>query len=196
MRWTDAIAAGDWALAGEVALKALEVAMRKGFEDIVTKIVSPFVETVAGLLKNLPGTGGFFAQIEMAAQIGGAGLFDFGGDEAGRELDELKKKAKEARREVEGRKPRSLPLDVDSPDIVAPALVAPSLEVAAVPEMESVQQEISARMSAMGGFNAASLGGMFGDSGSKIEEHTKRSAEFLGKLLEQGKKARDGLVWS
>ncbi len=192
---TDAIAAGDWALAGEVAMKALEVAMRKGFEDIVTKIVSPFVETVAGLLKNLPGTGALFAQIEMAAQAGGAGLFDFGGDEANRELDELKKKAKEARREVEGRTPRSLPLDVDAPDIVAPALAAPAVEAPSVPEMESIQQEIATRMSAMGGFNAAALGGMFGGPDEMVEQQ-KRSNDFLAKLLEQGKKNRDALVWS
>ena len=192
---TDAIAAGDWALAGEVALKALEVAMRKGFEDIVSKIVSPFVETVASLLKNLPGTGAFWTQIEAAAQAGGAGLFDFGGDEANRELDELKKKAKEARREVEGRTPRSLPLDVDAPDIVAPALVAPAVEAPSVPEMESIQQEIATRMSAMGGFNAAALGGMFGGPDEMVEQQ-KKANDFLAKLLEQGKKAREGLVWS
>ena len=157
--------------------------------------MSPFVETVAGLLKNLPGTGALFAQIEMAAQAGGAGLFDFGGDEANRELDELKKKAKEARREVEGRTPRSLPLDVDAPDIVAPALAAPAVEAPSVPEMESIQQEIATRMSAMGGFNAAALGGMFGGPDEMVEQQ-KRSNDFLAKLLEQGKKAREGLVWS
>ncbi len=192
---TDAIAAGDWALAGEVALKALEVAMRTGFEDIVTKIVSPFVETVAGLLKNLPGTGAFWTQIEAAAQAGGAGLFDFGGDEANRELEELKRRAKEARREVEGRSPRSLPLDVDAPDIVAPALEAPAVEAPSVPEMESIQQEIATRMSAMGGFNAAALGGMFGGPDEMVEQQ-KKANDFLAKLLEQGKKAREGLVWS
>jgi hypothetical protein len=77
------------------------------------------------------------------------------------------------------------------PDIAAPSIASPTL-----PDLAPATAEIQTRMSAMGGFNAAALGGMFGDSSSQIEEHTKRSAEYLAKLLEQGKKNRATLVWS
>ena len=214
---TDAIAAGDWALAGEIALKALEVAMREGFENIVSRIVAPFMETVTNLIRSLVpvansvlggllgGAGGLgldavLREIEAVNELAKRGFVDFGGGRAADELEELRQKAKDARREVEGRTPRSLPLDVDAPDIVAPALVAPALEAPAVdapsvPEMESIQQEIATRMSAMGGFNAAALGGMFGGPDEMVEQQ-KKANDFLAKLLEQGKKAREGLVWS
>ena len=116
-----------------------------------------------------------------------------------KELDGLKKKARDARNESE-RARRRIDPEMSPSMPAAPTLPAlpelPGVDAPALPDLAPAQAEIQARMSAMGGFNAAALGGMFGDSGSKIEEHTKKSAEYLQKLLEQGKRQREALVWS
>jgi hypothetical protein len=209
---SDAIAAGDFGLAGEIAMKALEAAFRRGLADIVQRVVMPFVGAVAEIMSSLlvipemltpvPMFGDTFREwadgLALAKEIADLNLF--GAGDAERELEDLKKTAREARREVEGRKPSAIPLDSTAPDIVAPALVAPALaapeiEAPSVPQMDSVQQEIATRMSAMGGFNAAALGGMFGGTDEMVEQQ-RRSNEFLAKLLDQGKRNRDSLVWS
>jgi archaellum component FlaC len=194
---SDALAAGDYGLAGEIAMKAVEAAFRRGLADIVQRVVMPFVGAVANILSNIPGVGDTFSEwaegLALAQNIVGLNLF--GASDAESELEDLKKRAKEARREVEGRTPDAIPFDSTAPDIVAPALAAPEIEAPSVPQMESVQQEIATRMSAMGGFNAAALGGMFGGPDEMVEQQ-KRSNDFLAKLLEQGKRSRDSLVWS
>lgn len=43
---TDAIAAGDFALAGEIAIKGLEAAMIRGFANIMQQVVMPFVQEI------------------------------------------------------------------------------------------------------------------------------------------------------
>jgi hypothetical protein len=192
---TDAIAADDWSLAGEIAVQGLEVAIRRGLEGIVSRVVIPFAAKVYEIIGKIPGLGSV-ADFGAALSASG-GLIDFGGSQAQRELDELTKRAREARRDAS---PASRPIEPDDIAPSAPALPAlpelPGVDAPALPDLAPAQAEIQTRLSAMGGFNAAALGGMFGDSGSKIEEHTKKSAEYLQKLLEQGKRQRDALVWS
>ena len=192
---TDAIAGNDLALAGEIAVKGLEVATRRGLERIVQDVIAPFVAKVAELLSYLPS---MFQVIlnDMSGLIrAGSPLIDFGADDAEKELDGLADKAARARRDAERANRRGEPFSPSAPaSPVVPSLVAPALD--ALPDLAPAVGEIRARMSAMGGFNATSLGGMFGDSGSKIEEHTKKSAEVLQKILEQAKKDRATLVWS
>jgi hypothetical protein len=189
---TDAIAADDWSLAGEIAVQGLEVAIRRGLEGIVSRVVIPFAAKVYKIIGKIPGLGSV-ADFGAALSASG-GLIDFGGSQAQRELDELTKRAREARRDAS---PASRPIEPDDIAPSAPALPElPGVDAPALPDLAPAQAEIQTRLSAMGGFNAAALGGMFGDSGSKIEEHTKKSAEYLQKLLEQGKRQRDALVWS
>lgn len=194
---SDAIAAGDYGLAGEIAMKALEAAFRRGFTAIVQRIVLPFARFVSDSLSAL--FGGLFDQFfgDLSEVTRVLQRIDnlFGASTAEGELDDLKEKARAARREIEGRRPSSVPFDFSAPDIVAPALSAPEIEAPSVPQMDSVQQEIATRMSAMGGFNAAALGGMFGGTDEMVEQQ-RRSNEFLAKLLDQGKRNRDSLVWS
>ena len=193
---TDAIAAGDLAIAGEIAVKGLEAATKRGLERIVQDVIAPFVAKVAELLSYLPS---LFQEVlgDMSGLIrAGSPLIDFGADDAERELDALADKAAKARREAERTKREVAPISPSSPSAPAlPELVAPAI-VDALPDLAPAAAEIQSRMTAMGGFNATSLGGMFGDSSSKIEEHTKKSAEALQKILEQAKKDRATLVWS
>jgi hypothetical protein len=194
---TDAIAADDWALAGEIAVLGLEAALRRGLAGIIQRVVVPFAAKYFEILGQLPGLGSVG---ELgAAMRASSGLIDFGASDAEKELDGLKKKARDARNESE-RARRRIDPEMSPSMPAAPTLPAlpelPGVDAPALPDLAPAQAEIQARMSAMGGFNAAALGGMFGDSGSKIEEHTKKSAEYLQKLLEQGKRQREALVWS
>lgn len=188
---TDAIAAGDFALAGEIALKGLEAAFRRGFTTIIRESVIPFVAKVADLIGSIPGLG----SVKLGADIlrAGAPLLDFGASGAERALKELSDKAA---REVKGAQPgrRSAPEMFPAP--AAPAAPdLPAIPSSALPDLAPAAREIQTRMSAMGGFNAAALGGMFG-SGDEMVSQQKRSNEFLSKLLEQGKKNRTMLLWS
>jgi hypothetical protein len=192
----DAVAANDFALAGEIAIAGLEAAIRRGLANIVQTAVIPFVAKVGEILSNIPGLGSLGDQ--AAFLRAGAPLLDFGAREAEAELDALSAKAAKARQEAQRSTRPTEPLDISpaAPAIPAlPELIAPAI-VDALPDLAPAAAEIQTRMSAMGGFNATSLSGMFGDSSSKIEEHTKRSSETLQKILEQAKKERAALVWS
>ena len=195
---TDAIAGGDWALAGEIAVKGLEVALRRGLEGIFQEIMLPFVTKVADLLSNIPGLSSL-GDLARGLEIAGAsGLLGLGGDEAQVELDALTRKARDARQEAERAK-RSTAPDLGPSSPAAPALPAlpalPEVAAPALPDLAPAQAEIQARMSAMGGFNAAALGGMFGGADEMVAQQ-KRGNDYLAKLLEQGKRNRDSLVWS
>jgi TP901 family phage tail tape measure protein len=195
---TDAIAGGDWALAGEIAVKGLEVALRRGLEGIFQEIMLPFVTKVADLLSNIPGLSSL-GDLARGLRIAGAsGLLGLGGDEAQVELDALTRKARDARQEAERAK-RSTAPDLGPSSPAAPALPAlpalPEVAAPALPDLAPAQAEIQARMSAMGGFNAAALGGMFGGADEMVAQQ-KRGNDYLAKLLEQGKRNRDSLVWS
>lgn len=189
---TDAIAGDDFALAGEIAIQGLEVALKRGFARIMQEVVVPFAQKVAELLARIPGLGGVQS---LASEIGlVAGSLSLGVADAQGDLDRLRQKARDARRDRDsGRDGRLIPPS----EFTAPAApVLPSIAASELPDLAPAAAEIQTRMSAMGGFNAAALGGMFGDSGSRIEEHTKRTAEFLSKILDQAKKRRETLVWS
>ena len=192
---TDAIAGGDWALAGEIAVKGLEVALRRGLEGIFQEIMLPFVTKVADLLSNIPGLSSL-GDLARGLRIAGAsGLLGLGGDEAQVELDALTRKARDARQEAERAK-RSTAPDLGPSSPAAPALPAlPEVAAPALPDLAPAQAEIQARMSAMGGFNAAALGGMFGGADEMVTQQ-KKANDFLSKLLEQGKRNRDSLVWA
>jgi TP901 family phage tail tape measure protein len=192
---TDAIAGGDWALAGEIAVKGLEVALRRGLEGIFQEIMLPFVTKVADLLSNIPGLSSL-GDLARGLKIAGAsGLLGLGGDEAQVELDALTRKARDARQEAERAK-RSTAPDLGPSSPAAPALPAlPEVAAPALPDLAPAQAEIQARMSAMGGFNAAALGGMFGGADEMVAQQ-KRGNDYLAKLLEQGKRNRDSLVWA
>ena len=188
---TDAIAASDWSLAGEIAVKGLEVAIRRGLEGIVTRVLIPFAQKVYEIIGKIPGLGSVG---DFGAALGGAsGFIDFGGADAEKELDALTRKARDARQEAERAKRKAAP---DLADPVAPALPAvPEVAAPALPDLAPAQAEIQARMSAMGGFNAAALGGMFGGADEMVTQQ-KKANDFLSKLLEQGKRNRDSLVWA
>lgn len=187
---TDAIAGNDFALAGEIAMKGLEAAMLRGFANIMQQVVMPFVQKVADLLSNIPGLGGLSQA--AGAYSAASGVLGIGASGAEKELEYLRDKARALRKESESTRREIAPSEFTAPEApVIPDIASPTL-----PDLAPATAEIQTRMSAMGGFNAAALGGMFGDSSSQIEEHTKRSAEYLAKLLEQGKKNRATLVWS
>ena len=187
---TDAIARNDFALAGEIAMKGLEAAMLRGFANIMQQVVMPFVQKVADLLSNIPGLGGLSQA--AGAYSAASGVLGIGAAGAEKELEDLRDKARALRKESESTRREIAPSEFTAPEApVIPDIASPTL-----PDLAPATAEIQTRMSAMGGFNAAALGGMFGDSSSQIEEHTKRSAEYLAKLLEQGKKNRATLVWS
>ena len=187
---TDAIAGNDFALAGEIAMKGLEAAMLRGFANIMQQVVMPFVQKVADLLSNIPGLGGLSQA--AGAYSAASGVLGIGAAGAEKELEDLRDKARALRKESESTRREIAPSEFTAPEApVIPDIASPTL-----PDLAPATAEIQTRMSAMGGFNAAALGGMFGDSSSQIEEHTKRSAEYLAKLLEQGKKNRATLVWS
>lgn len=187
---TDAIAGNDFALAGEIAMKGLEAAMLRGFANIMQRVVMPFVQKVADLLSNIPGLGGLSQA--AGAYSAASGVLGIGAAGAEQELEDLRDKARALRKESESTRREIAPSEFTAPEApVIPDIASPTL-----PDLAPATAEIQTRMSAMGGFNAAALGGMFGDSSSQIEEHTKRSAEYLAKLLEQGKKNRATLVWS
>ncbi len=187
---TDAIAGNDFALAGEIAMKGLEAAMLRGFANIMQQVVMPFVQKVADLLSNIPGLGGLSQA--AGAYSAASGVLGIGASGAEKELEYLRDKARALRKESKSTRREIAPSEFTAPEApVIPDIASPTL-----PDLAPATAEIQTRMSAMGGFNAAALGGMFGDSSSQIEEHTKRSAEYLAKLLEQGKKNRATLVWS
>jgi hypothetical protein len=187
---TDAIAAGDLALAGEVAIAGLKAAFLRGLAKIVQDAVIPFVAKVSELLSKIPGLGDLGGQAAILRGI--APLIDFGARDAEKELDALTAKAAKARRESERTKREIAPLDIGAP--TPPELDLPKVKDVKEKLDKSVA-EIETRMSAMGGFNAAALGGMFGGADDMVAQQ-RRSNEFLSKIVEQGKKNRATLVWS
>ena len=194
---SEAIAGGDFALAGEIAVKGLEAAFRRGLASIVQDVIVPFVAKVWDMLAEIPGLGSLGDNADTLRRI--TPILDFGAGAAEQELKALREKARALKKETDSVAPVIAPSEFGGPAAPAdaPALPsAPEIVAAALPDLAPAAAEIQTRMSAMGGFNAAALGGMFGDSSSQIEEHTKRSAEYLAKLLEQGKKNRATLVWS
>ena len=187
---TDAIAAGDLALAGEVAIAGLKAAFLRGLANIVQDAVIPFVAKVGELLSNIPGLGSLGYQASMLRGI--APLIDFGAKDAEKELDTLSARAAKARREAERTKREIMPLDIGAP--TPPEIETPKVKDVKE-KLDKAAAEIQTRMSAMGGFNATSLGGMFGGADDMVAQQ-KRSNEFLAKLLDQGKRERERLVWS
>jgi hypothetical protein len=189
---TDAIAAGDFALAGEIAIKGLEAAMIRGFANIMQQVVMPFVQKVADLLAKIPGLGGL-SQL-AGAYSAASGVLGIDAARADKELEDLREKARKLRKENESTRREMAPGEFTSP--TAPTSpVAPEIAAPALPDLAPAQAEIQARMSAMGGFNAAALGGMFGGSDEMVAQQ-KRGNDYLAKLLEQGKRNRDSLVWA
>lgn len=188
---TDAIAAGDFALAGEIALKGLEAAFRRGLARIVQDAVIPFVAKVADLLANIPGLGDLKTGADLLRA--GAPLIDFGASGAEKALKELTDKAEKAKKDAQTTR-RSAPEMFPAP--AAPAAPAmPDIQSPALPDLSPAAREIKTRMSAMGGFNAAALGGLFGGADDMVAQQ-KRSNDLLMRLIEQGKKTRSTLVWS
>jgi hypothetical protein len=213
---TDAISAGDYQLAGRIAMQALEIAFAEGIAALRTAFIK-FLSWIAqswvtnirfmasamipllGLLDKATLNLGdkFEAGLGKALDALQQASRDLGEDTVAPMRENLDKLIEEARRARTSRgsgksvSPMLEPSMPSMPDIAAPSIASPTL-----PDLAPATAEIQTRMSAMGGFNAAALGGMFGDSSSQIEEHTKRSAEYLAKLLEQGKKNRATLVWS
>lgn len=193
----DAIAANDFALAGDIAMAGLKAAFMRGLASIINDALVPFARKVVEIIGAFPAAFGIAgAAIEPLTRImeqGGTAL-GVGAAIAEGELRSLTEQAAKARKEYEKTRREIAPSDLGPAAPTVPG--APSIAAPALPDLAPAAAEIQTRMSAMGGFNAAALGGMFGDSTSKIEENTKRSAEFLSKLLEQGKKNRATLVWS
>jgi TP901 family phage tail tape measure protein len=189
---TDAIAAGDFALAGEIAIKGLEAAMIRGFANIMQQVVMPFVQKVADLLAKIPGLGGL-SQL-AGAYSAASGVLGIDAARADKELEDLREKARKLRKENESTRREMAPGEFTSPTApTSPAV--PEIAAPALPDLAPAQAEIQARMSAMGGFNAAALGGMFGGADEMVAQQ-KRGNDYLAKLLEQGKRNRDSLVWA
>ena len=218
---TDAISASDYQLAGRIAMQALEVAVQEGlgalrvaFSELFGWIVTSWATNIRSMVSvAMPlfslfdeFTFGIGDKIEKAIADSMESLIDARRELEGeavaplrKQLDDMIEQARRVRAARPAPEPSSVPQFVEPtmPDIVAPAMpAAPVVAAPALPDLAPAQAEIQARMSAMGGFNATALNGLFGDSTSRIEEHTKKSAEYLSKLLEQGKRNRESLVWS
>lgn len=189
----DALASGNIELAGQIAMKGLEVAFREGLAKIYSDVVMPFVKGVGDLMSYIPGLGGAASALSIGAAVVGVSAGATG--DARKELDDLIKQAKDLRGLQQGpgrvapvMSPLGTPEIPAVPDMVIPDVVIPDV---VVPKLDAQANEVNRRMSAIGGFNATALSGVVGQVDAQ-DQIAKNTAAMLEQLKNIFREVRDG----